>query len=192
MLTSTATTILVPKNRGLLAQATHALDLRGVSKEHRALVRGEDVGQLASDAARCGRDIVAITGDDLLDNWLAAGNTLDARLGRERVAWNDPSAMFGKPALCLIAAPQTQLDGGRVRIAVCARYAALAEPMLRALESTTTVVRSYVQGALEVVLAAGMADAIVDIVLTGKSIASYGLVVREVLYRSDLAVLVSA
>ena len=193
MLVTTETTILVAKNRGLLAQATRVLDRRGVRDgEVLSYVRGEDVGQLANATVRDGRELFAVTGDDLLDNWLASGNELDGRIERRRVAWNDAYAIYGKPALCLIAPPETRLDRGTLRIAVCARYSNLAEPALQGLErGGVSVLRTYCEGALETVFAAGMADAIVDIVVTGQSIAAAGLSVRVVLYTSDLAVLVS-
>lgn len=193
MLLSTATTILVPKNRGLAAQAQAALDARGCSSDETLrFVRGEDVAQLANAAVREGSRVVAITGDDLLDNWLASGNELDDRLERQRVAWRDSSALYGKPALCLIAAPETRLDRPQLRVAICQRYAALAERTLKNLEASgSRVNRIYCQGATESVIAAGIADATIDIVMTGRSIAQYGFMVRVVLYTSDLAVLVS-
>ena len=192
MLATTETTILVAKNRGLIAQASRVLDRRGLRDgETPSYVRGEDVGQLANATVRAGRDLFAVTGDDLLDDWLAAGNELDAQIERQRVRWSDPYAIYGKPALCLIAPPETRLDRGTLRVAICSRYANLAEPALRGLEQGgTAIVRTYCEGALEAVLMAGMADAIVDIVVTGASIVAAGLSARVVLYTSDLAVLV--
>ena len=109
MLAVTETTILVAKNRGLIAQATSVLDRRGLRDgEAASYVRGEDVGQLANVAVRSGRELFAITGDDLLDNWIASGNQLDAGIERTRVPWKDQSAIYGKPALCLIAPPKTR------------------------------------------------------------------------------------
>lgn len=191
MLVTTQTTILVAKNRGLIAQASRVLHARGLrSGEIASYVRGEDVAQLANTTVREGRDLFAVTGDDLLDNWLAAGNELDARIERQRAPWRDGNAIYGKPALCLIAPQQTRLDRGALRIAVCGRYANLAEPALQGLErGGARIVRTYCEGALETVLTAGMADAIIDIVVTGQSIAAVGLSVRVVLYTSDLAVL---
>lgn len=193
MLLGTATTILVPKNRGLAAQAQAALASRGFSSAASfTFVRGEDVAQFANAAVREGSAVFALTGDDLLDNWLASGNALDDRIERQRLPWRDSSAMYGKPALCLIAAPEARLDRPQLRVAVCQRYAALAEKTLKNLEAGgSRVHRIYCQGATESVIAAGIADAAIDIVMTGGSIAECGLTVRAVLYTSDLAVLVS-
>lgn len=182
--------ILIPKNRGLAAQAALALEGREPTGDSLAYVRGEDVGALANEAARAGRAVFALTGDDLLDEWLAAGNRLDDRLRRTRIAWVDPDAIFGAPALCAIAPSASILESETLRVAVCARYARLAEPYLRALEAAgKTINRALVQGALETVVTANLADCAIDIVVTGRSIRAAGLCVVDVISRSNLAVL---
>lgn len=186
----TSAVILVPKNRGLAAQASLALEDRGRMDGARAYVRGEDVGALANEAARNGRRVFALTGDDLLDEWLAAGNRLDERLSRGQIAWSDPEAVYGAPALCAIAASPAALERGSLRVAVCARYARLAEPYVASLEARGIEVRrSFVQGALETVVAAQLADCAIDIVVTGRSIRAAGLCVVDIISRSNLAVL---
>lgn len=181
--------ILVPKNRGLVAQASRVLAERalvGVISQ----VRGEDVGALAAEAVRDGRTVFAMTGDDLLDEWLAAGNVLDERLHRSRIAWRDPQATYGAPALCAIAPSAATFESKTLRVAVCARYARLAEPYLRELEHRGfNLRRSSVQGALEAVVAAGLADCAIDIVVTGRSLRASGLTVIDVISLSNLAVL---
>jgi len=182
--------ILLPKNSGLAAQASLALSSRNDVAGAVAHVRGEDVGALASEAARRGRNVFALTGEDLLDEWLACGNALDVRLARGRVAWSDPQALYGAPALCVIVPSLDVLNRDALRIAICARYANLAEPYVRSLEGRgITMTRSYVQGATETVVGAGLADLAVDIVVTGRSVRASGLFVAEVLSKSNLAVL---
>jgi len=182
--------ILVPKNRGLSAQASLALGERGQIDGALAYVRGEDVGALANEAARAGRAVFALTGEDLLDEWLAAGNRLEDRLRRTQIPWSDPQAVYGAPALCAIAASPAALERDVLRVAVCARYARLAEPYIRALETRgITVKRAFFQGALETVVAANLADCAIDIVVTGRSIRASGLSVIDVISCSHLAVL---
>jgi ATP phosphoribosyltransferase len=182
--------ILVPKNRGLVAQASRALAGRGAIAGTISHVRGEDVGALACEAARADRGVFAMTGDDLLDEWLAAGNSLDERLRRSQVAWLDPEAIYGAPALCAIAPSAAVLERKLLRVAVCARYARLAEPYLRELECRgVSLRRTYVQGALETVVAADLADCAIDIVVTGRSLHANGLCVVDLISISNLAVL---
>jgi ATP phosphoribosyltransferase len=182
--------ILLPKNRGLLEQTALAVASLPERLGTVARVRGEDVGALSNEAARHDRTVFALTGDDLLDEWLAAGNALDPRLARRRIPWSDPDALFGAPALCAIVPSTESLQRTQLRVAICARYARLADPYLTALESRgVSIARSYMQGALETVVAAGLADAAVDIVVTGRSIRAAGLRVAAMISKSDVAVL---
>src|ERR1700722_16313809 len=100
-----ATTVLVPKNRGLAEQVQRALARFGEERAARDAVRGEDVAYIASEIARSGRGVLAFSGDDLVDDWLAAGNSLDPRIRRNRIIWSDPAAIYGAPALSLIRSP---------------------------------------------------------------------------------------
>ena len=77
---------------------------------HRALieptfVRGEDVPLLANEVARGGRSMLALTGEDLLEEWLADGRTLDRtyrpaqhRVERSERALRQARAVFDRPA----------------------------------------------------------------------------------------------
>jgi ATP phosphoribosyltransferase len=157
-------------------------------------VRGEDVPYFANELARSGQRVVAFTGDDLVDEWLAAGNIFDRRLGRRRIHWADPEAIYGAPALCLIGGNESAAARARpVRIAVCARYRHLAERFLAAWTSGDNCGYELVpfQGSLEAVLLQGVADLVIDIVVTGMTIAAAGLRVHRVISTSDLAVLES-
>jgi ATP phosphoribosyltransferase len=184
------TIVLAPKNRGLHARVVRALDGLGVRLDESAtLVRGEDVPMIANALARDGRRVLALTGEDLLEEWIAQGNDLVARLRRRSIAWDDPQAIYGKPALCFVGkgvpAPRS-----RFRVAIAARYKSLAERYLQTLEARgATIERIMVNGALEAVYARGIADCIVDIVVTGKTMREYGLRVLDVIFASDLAVL---
>jgi ATP phosphoribosyltransferase len=184
------TIVLAPKNRGLYAQALRALDTFGAdTRESASMVRGEDIPMIATALAQSGRNVLGLTGEDLLEEWIARGNRLDPRIQRRKIPWDDPSALYGKPALCFIG-KESPARNGRMRVAVASRYRELAGRYLRTLEARgATVERIPVSGALETVYAQGIADFIVDIVVTGATMRQYGLNVLDVVFTSDLAVL---
>ncbi len=181
--------LLYAKNAGLARQAERAIERLSVAGWERRSVRGEDVPLLANELARRGRRVVGVTGDDLLEEWLAAGNVLDGRLARSTQPWDDPRAVYGAPALCLVGTPGASLQG-RKRIAICNRYRNLAERYVQRLEARgCEIERVYISGALENVQLIGLADFIIDVVVTGETARRSGLVVREMIARSDLAVI---
>jgi ATP phosphoribosyltransferase len=186
-------TILIPKNRGLLAQIERALQLRAIAGDaHVVRVRGEDVPLLANEFGRAGRRVLAFTGDDLLDEWLAGGNALCEPVVRDRIAWSDPAAIYGAPALCLVGRPGDALRPGEParRVAVCARYRALARGFTRTLGQDGIALETMlVSGEVETFVASGVADFAIDIVVTGSTLERTGLSVRRVISTSDIAVL---
>lgn len=183
--------LLLPKNSGLTAQVEHALARRPTATQIAYSLRGEDIANLSCRLAREGRDVVAYTGEDLLEEWLAAGNILDPRLKRTRIPWSDPNAIYGKPALCLIGPPGQSLSGSaeKLRIAVCARYQNLAKRCLSEFRPGANAEITLVHGGLEAMLCERIADFIVDIVVTGKTIRDAGLSICEVFFQSDLVLL---
>jgi ATP phosphoribosyltransferase len=189
---SAPTIVLLPKNRGLAAMAEYALRNNPPQGAYDpTYVRGEDVPLLASELARSGRPVLALTGEDLLEEWLATGRTLDPRLTRRSVAWNDPSARYGKPALCLIGPRGTPVpQAGELRIALCAKYENLARRFLRTLERPGLRIEPVlIAGSVEAAILHDIADFMIDIVVSGTTIDRLGLDVRNVILTSDLALL---
>jgi ATP phosphoribosyltransferase len=141
---------------------------------------------------RAGRRVLAFTGDDLVDEWLAAGNALGESLVRDRVAWNDPYARYGAPALCLIGRPGEPLEA-RVtpwKVAVCLRYRSLAGRFMQTLLQDGIAFESIVvTGEVETCVSSGVADLAIDIVLTGRTLDRLGLAAKRVISTSDVAVL---
>jgi len=186
-------TVLLPKNGGLTAQVDRWLAAATIPTGAQYVrVRGEDVPLLADELGRAGRSVLAFSGDDLVDEWLALGNTLCERITRDRIAWSDPEAIYGAPALCLIGRPGDALSPGisTRRVAVCARYQALAARFMRSIRRDGVALEPVlVSGALETFVENGVTDFAIDIVVTGKTLARAGLVVRRVISTSDLAVL---
>lgn len=188
------TTIIAPKNRGLAVQVARALEQHS-ERETTCVIRGEDVPFLANQLARTGRRVLAFTGDDLLEEWLAAGNVLDSTLTRSRSIWADEEAIYGAPALCLIGERSFKLPTRpeeRLRVAVCARYRQLATRFLADwLGSADCYELIPIVSSVESVVLHGIADLMIDVVLTGRTISAAGLRVHRVISTSDLAVLES-
>lgn len=187
-----ATVVLVPKNRGLAEQVQRAFAKLGEEHATRDVVRGEDVAYLANEIARSGRSVLAFSGDDLVNEWLAAGNSLDSRIRRGRIMWSDPAALYGAPALCLIGSKAGPFPerGATTRIAVCGRYLNLARQFLDQWKGVTFGYELVpVAGAVETIVLKGVADVMIDVVVTGRTIAAAGLRVLRVISTSDLAVL---
>ena len=185
---------LIPKNRGLTGQLAPLCERLVPGGSPRVAVRGEDVPTLANAVAKSGRPVIAFIGDDLLDEWLPAGNALHPALQRRRIAWRDPLAIYGAPALCLIGKSFSLLSEPRtLRIGVCDRYQRLTESHLNALRRTGVQLEVVpVAGAVEACIASDVTDLIVDIVVTGRTVSDAGLHVLRVISTSDVAVLETA
>jgi len=185
---------LIPKNRGLSGQLAPLCERFVPAGSTEVAVRGEDVPTLANAVAESGRSVVAFTGDDLLDEWLLAGNALHPGLRRRRIAWRDPRAIYGAPALSLIGESFALLSEPRtLRAAVCDRYRRLGEVYFEALRRGGVRLEVVpIAGAVEACIASGVTDLIVDIVVTGRTVAEAGLQVLRVISTSDVAVLETA
>ncbi|HLY01846.1 MAG TPA: hypothetical protein VKR56_05040 [Candidatus Cybelea sp.] len=193
-ISTNAPVALIPKNRGLSGQLSPLCQRLVPAGSTQVAVRGEDVPMLANAIADSGRSVVAFTGDDLLDEWLLAGHALHPGLQRRRIAWRDPRAIYGAPALALIGKSFALLSEPRpLRIAVCDRYRRLTEVHLEALRSGGVRLEVVpIAGAVEACIASGVTDLIVDIVVTGRTVAEAGLQVLRVISTSDVAVLETA
>lgn len=185
--------VLVPKNSGLAAQSERVMLEYGIECNPRCALRGEDVPNLANQLSRAGKRVLGFTGEDILEDWLAAGYQLDPGLRRGSVAWRDPNALYGKPALCLIGAPGSCIEKTTSpRVGVCARYRHLAARFLASRRTPASPPDLLLMhGTLEVAIAHELADFIIDIVVSGRTIRQAGLEVREVFFTSDLAILES-
>lgn len=189
---SPPTVVLLPKNRGLAAMAAYALRSDPTPRTcDPTFVRGEDVPLLANELARAGRSVLAFTGEDLLEEWLAGGRTLDARVTRRSIAWSDPAARYGKPALCLIGPRGVPLpERGDLRVALCAKYENLARRYLRTIERPGLRIEPVlIAGTVEAAILHNVAAFMIDIVVSGCTIDDLDLDVRDVIMTSDLVVL---
>lgn len=189
----TQTTLILPKNSGLAQYARKAATPLRADDTLEIIVRGEDVPMLACEFAQAGQRVIALTGEDLLEEWKLRGGLLASNLQVRRIEWNDPDALFGKPSLCAIGPPNLSFSAGRnMRIGFCRRYRELSQRYVNELRAAGIYASTIaLEGSLEMLLDSDMADLIVDIVLTGRTIRQRSLEVHDVLFSSDLALLES-
>ena len=77
-----------------------------------------------------------------------------------------------------------------MRIGMCRRYTNLSGRYVEQLRAAGIFAATVtLEGTLETLIDAGIADIILDIVVTGRTIRERGLVVHDVLCTSDLVVL---
>ncbi|MBI5554221.1 MAG: histidinol-phosphate transaminase [Candidatus Diapherotrites archaeon] len=184
--------ILVPKNTSLQRYVQQALSgLRNADPSRMVRVRGEDVPFLLEQYAGKGRRVIGFTGEDLFLEAVLAGRVKETGI-RKRIEWTDPAAAYGKPALCLLGPPGKKLSelNGKLTVYISAKYAKTAEKFLQTQEKPGKVFeRVLVNGCVETGFAEGLADLVIDIVYTGKSMKQNGLEVYEVIQTSDFVVL---
>ncbi|MFH1850561.1 MAG: histidinol-phosphate transaminase [archaeon] len=172
--------ILVPKNSGLKEYSDKALEQ---FSDYRTIeARGEDIPLLVEQFSRKGRDVIGLTGEDLVAEYTMAGGSRSRIL--RRIPWNDPKARYGKPALCLIGNGR-----GLPRVPtvfISSKYRNIASAYL---DSKGKFNKIFVNGCVEPNCKEGIADLIVDIVYTGASLERYGLRVLDVILKSDFLVI---
>jgi ATP phosphoribosyltransferase len=151
-------------------------------------VRGEDVPFWVERLLSKGKNAVGFTGQDLFEEYtLSAG--VRGKVDILKVfEWNDPKAMFGKPALCLIGPSGKALKNmpKTLNVWIAAKYKNIADRYLAKYESQGyTFNKEYVNGCVETSCSEGMADIIIDIVYTGSSLKKFGLGIYEKIFESD-------
>jgi len=155
-------------------------------------VRGEDVVLLVEKLSQKGKKCVGLTGEDLyfeykLKNPLGGSGVL------ARVPWKPKEGdLFSRPSLCLLGPQGKKLKdlGKTLTVAVNAKYARTAERYLKNLgKKGYSFEMLILNGCTEEAAKNGLADLVVDIVLSGRSAQEAGLRVYDRLMESD-AVLV--
>lgn len=110
----------------------------------------------------------------------------------QKIRWNDPSAIFRKPALCLIG-PQNKTFAElpkELTICIAAKYKAIAKQYLSQFEKQGYKFRKkYVNGCVETSCSEGIADVIIDIVYSGSSLKKYVLEIYGKIIESDFVII---
>jgi|TARA_B100001971_G_scaffold203634_1_gene218775 ATP phosphoribosyltransferase len=154
-------------------------------------VRGEDVPFWVEEFQGKGKKVIGLTGEDLYDEYCAQQSTVPPTI-LARIPWNDARAKYGKPALCLLGPKDRNLEDLPKRLTVCiaAKYKNLGKSYLNFLEQNGyTFKKIYVNGCVEVSCKEGIADLVIDIVYTGKTLEQCGLKVYDLIAQSDFVIL---
>ncbi len=165
--------------------------LVGASGSRRLPVRGEDVPLFVKRLLRAGTKVIGMTGYDLYREWCLRERERELQIIKV-IEWDDPSAMFGKPTLCLLGPGGMTMDTmpRRCRVAVADKYRKTAKSYLNLLEERGfRFEKMYLSGAVETACSEGIADLAIDIVYSGSTIKQLGLVVYEKIFSSDFVVI---
>lgn len=154
-------------------------------------VRGEDVALWVEELLKKGKKVVGITGQDLykeycLKNYKTITNIIKV------INWNDPNALFSKPVLCLLGPNNKSLDTipKKQKICISEKYKYISKKYLNLLETRGfSFEKFYVKGSTESSFSIGLADLVIDIVYTGKSINELGLKVYDKIFYSNYVII---
>jgi ATP phosphoribosyltransferase len=181
----------MPKNSGLKKYSEIALARLNAQSSEKLEVRGEDVPFWVEGLLKKGKKAIGITGQDLykeycLNNYRTGTKTLFL------IPWEDENALFGKPTLCLLGPENKSLDTipKKQRICISGKYKTIAKRYLNLLEERGFVFEKfYVSGSSESSFSVGLADLVIDIVYTGRSMKALGLSVYDKIFYSNIAVI---
>lgn len=183
--------IIVPKNTSLQAARQKALQLVDAQKPTLMEVRGEDIPAWVFRLASLNKIAIGLTGEDLFKEFLLK-QYKSGLLALKKVVWEDPLALFGKPTLCLLGPKDKSLPEfpKKLRVGISSKYEELAKKYLNKLEKKGYVFQKlYINGCCEALVTAGLADLVIDIVYTGKSMKEAGLEVYGKIFSSDFVII---
>ncbi|MFC1730513.1 hypothetical protein ACFL6I_09265 [candidate division KSB1 bacterium] len=173
--------------RGFSQKALSSFDLTDVKVIE---ARGEDIPFWVEQLSKKGKKAIGIVGEDLYSEYCIGKQQIIKVL--KRIQWDEPNAVFGKPALCLIGPKQKEFKflPKQLKICISSKYKKIAERYLKTVEDRGfSITKFYANGCLEPVCYEGIADMIVDIVYTGSSLKKYNLKIYGLIMKSDLLVI---
>ena len=177
----------MPKNSGL---EDYRNALQAMPNE-KILVRAEDVSFFVDKLISKGINAVGITGLDLQKEYKFKNPLSEVRV-IQNLGWGDESALFGKPTLCLLGpiGGKGLLPQMLGVVAINKKYSAIADNYLGKLrQKGISFEKILLNGATELAAEVGIANYVIDIVVSGKSAKEAGLRVYERILESE-AVLV--
>lgn len=178
---------IVPKNSGLSICKDISLEYSGEILE----VRGEDVPLFVLELSKQNKEVIGITGDDLLKEFLLTRKNTGLKTIK-LISWKDERCIFGKPTLCLLGNKNMGLDEMPKALKICInrKYSEMAEKYIAKLKSKGfTLEKFYLSGATESMFKKGLVDLVIDIVSSGKSAEEAGLKVYDRIFSSDIAII---
>lgn len=182
--------ILVPKNRSLKNYVDIALN--GFKSKDKEIIeaRGEDIPLLVEKLALNGKQIIGMTGYDLLKEYQLQKYNSKIKIIK-KIIWKDNKALFGKPVLCLLGPKNKNLENFPKRLNICInkKYKNISKKYLNLLEEKGfSFDKTYVSGSTETVYN-GISDLIIDIVYTGNSMKNANLKIYDKIMESDFLII---
>ncbi len=183
--------IVLPKNSGLKQYREIAIALLNLENNEKLEVRGEDVPFWVEELLKKGKKAIGITGQDLYKEYCIKNYNTTTKIIK-LLDWDDSNALFRKPVLCLLGPKEKSLDTmpRKAKICISEKYRFIAKKYLNLLEERGFCFEKlYVNGSTESTFATGLADLIIDIVYSGRSIESAGLCVYDKIFYSNIAII---
>jgi len=181
---------IVPKNSGLEMRSKEIATALGVKDNKLRVMRGEDIPCFVDLMSKQGKRVAGITGEDLFKEYTLDNNSSLKIL--KRFKWEDSSALFGKPVLCLLGPKGKNMDdlSKSLKVSINKKYVSLAKSFLRRLENKGfNFEKIYFSGSTEDVFSQGISDLVIDIVYSGKSAEVAGLKVYDKIFESDIVLI---
>lgn len=153
--------------------------------------RGEDIPLLVKNFGDIGKRVLGFTDEDLYQEFCLKEKKSRLKVIK-KIKWYDENAIFGKPVLCLIGPENNNLTNlpKFITVYICSKYREIANNYLKILESKGFVIKKfYINGCVEISCSEGIADLIIDIVYTGKSLKKYSLKVYDKIMESDFLII---
>jgi len=185
--------LVLPKNSGLKTYTKIFLDRYPELREHKVIeVRGEDVPFWISQLTKKGKKVYGFTGEDLYQEYLMDNpeDGIIEILGK--IEWDDPAAIYTKPALCLIGPDDKDIEDLPKDMTLCAskKYRGIVRNYLKRYRTNGFEIKEiYVNGSVETSCSEGISDAVIDIVYSGRSMKECGLRIYDVIFKSDCVIL---
>jgi ATP phosphoribosyltransferase len=184
--------IVVPKNSGLRKYREIGLSmLTDAPPERLVEVRGEDVPLWIEQLLAKGERVIGMTGEDLYREYFLEEREPALKI-LKRIAWNDPDALYGKPALCLLGPSGKRLEDmpKSLVVGVPPKYQKIAKRYLNFLERKGfSFKKTYINGSIETSCSRGITDLAIDIVYTGSTMYEQGLRVYDKIMESDFVII---
>ena len=178
---------IVPKNSGLAICKSFINGYSGEIIE----VRGEDVPSFVSNLSKLGKNVIGITGEDLLKEFLLSNKNSGVSIVK-RIDWKDDNCIYGKPTLCLLGDDKKKLEDldKQQRVCINKKYSKIAKKYLARLEDRGfRFEKLYLSGATESTFVNNISDLVIDIVYSGKSAKEAGLAIYDKIFSSDIVII---
>lgn len=184
------TVVLVPKNRSLRAYVD--LALKDFEDKNLEIIeaRGEDIPLLVEKLASNGKEIIGMTGQDLLKEYQIKEYNSRIKIIK-KITWKDEKALFGRPVLCLLGPKSKKFEDLPKKLTVCInkKYRNISKKYLNLLEEKGySFEKIYISGSTENVYR-GISDLVIDIVYTGASMKNANLEIYDKIMESDFVII---